>query len=73
MTTWYDPDEIKYQATHDKAQPEFDPLHGADDPLNDDEGIRVVDDLPVEDDNLKDEVDDFVTGVNAIKTIVDGI
>lgn len=73
MATWYDPDEIKYQADNAKTQPEFDPLHGEDDPLNGDEAIRIVDKLPTEDETLGDNVDDFVTGVNAIKTIVDGI
>lgn len=71
--TWYDPDEIKYQADHEQKQPEFDPLHGADDPLNDDEAIRIEDDIPVEDETLSDNVDDFVTGIKDIEAIVDGL
>lgn len=70
---WYDPDEIKYQADHAQEQPEFDPLHGPDDPLNDDEAIRVEDDIPVEDETLADNVDDFVTRIQEIKAITDNI
>lgn len=70
---WYDPDEIKYQADNAQNQPEFDPLHGPDDPLNDDEAIRVEDDIPVEDDTLSANVDDFVTRIKEIKAITDSI
>lgn len=71
--TWYDHQELAYQADNDQEQPEFSPLLGENDPLNDDEAIRISDELPAEDDALKDSVDDFETGVNRIKTIVDDI
>lgn len=71
MTTWYDPDEIIYQADNAKTQPEFAPLHGEGDPLNDDEAIRIVDDVPDEDDTLSDNVDDFATGIDRIRAIID--
>lgn len=68
---WYDPDELKYQADHDQKQPEFAPLHGPDDPLNDDEAIRIEDDIPVEDEILVEKVDAFVARTNEIKAITD--